>query len=60
MRTMIVPSDFYIGFLKCKRCKYEFKVSNEYTYEKTVNFCPYCGQPRIKQRKERNERDEEE
>lgn len=58
MRVMIAPANYFSDFLKCKRCKYEFKVIDTCTYKKTVNFCPYCGQPRVKQRKERNEKDE--
>lgn len=60
MEKMIVPTGFSIAvedslnLLKCKRCKQEFAVKSSSHYAKTVCFCPYCGQNRIK-RGDRNE-----
>ena len=56
MKLMIVPSKWNDRFLKCKRCKNEFKVIFNSFYSHTVCFCPSCGQPaRPKGNKEEKE-----
>ena len=51
MSSMIVPK--YCGWLKCKRCGFEFRIENTYIFVKKVNFCPYCGQKADPQRKQK-------
>lgn len=43
---MIKRTNFFLDghqLLKCKSCKQEFYVVSAAVFEKTVCFCPFCG-----------------